>query len=98
MASGGNNVHITAKRGAASLLTVPLPFKPGMGKLFVNNGGDLEMGVKTYLMPTDEYLSTTTGLDAGVTIVDQSITIASGADVNVVGQDIHIEAHDNYQE
>jgi hypothetical protein len=98
MASGSNNVHITAKRGAAADLTVPLPFKPGMVKLYVNNAGALEVGVKTYLMTGDAYLSTTTGVDAGVTINDKSIVIANGADVNVVGEDIHIEAHDNYQE
>jgi hypothetical protein len=95
MASGASNIHITAKRGAAADLTVNLPFTPAMVKLYVASGGTIEQGVKTAMMAGSAYLSTSTGVDAGVTIGDRKITIANGADVNVAGADIHIIAYDS---
>lgn len=97
--SGSVNSHVTGAVGVAADITVHLPFTPGVVRMYVDNGaGGLEVGVKTYLMAGSAYLSTTTGTDAGVTIGDRQIVIANGADVNVVGETIHIIAEDNYQD
>lgn len=94
MASGGNNMHVTSKVGKSAEVVVHLPFTPRRVVMAVASGGAIEHGIKTSDMPTDEYLSTSTGVDAGVTIGDQRITLANGADINVAAGVISITAWD----
>jgi hypothetical protein len=88
--SGSTNIHTTTVIGAAADLTVGLPFTPKFVDIFVVTGGAIEHGKKTDSMAGSSYLSTTTGLDAGVTIGDKELTIANGADVNVAAATIYI--------
>jgi hypothetical protein len=88
--SGASNIHITTATGVAADLTIGLPFTPRYIDIFVASAGAIEHGKKTDAMAGSAYLSTTTGVDVGVTIGDKEIIIANGADVNVVAGTIHI--------
>jgi len=71
--------------GAATAITVYFDFVPARIELYtVAGGAAIEVGYKSNKMLTDSYYSTSTGIDAGVTInSDGSVTIANGADINV---------------
>jgi len=86
-----SHYHSSVKGKAGDVTVATCPFKPRTVKFFVNNGGALEVGYKSDDMEGDAYLSTSTGLDAGVTLTDTGFVIAAGADINVVGEDIHFE-------
>jgi len=87
------NCHICAFNGAAAEITVPLPFTPRHVEMYRANGGHIEHGLKTHMMSGSAYLSTSTGVDAGVTInSDHSLTIANGADINGAGVVTHVVA------
>jgi len=90
--SGASNLHIFTFVGKAAEVTVQLPFTPKLVTFAVASGGAIEHGVKTSDMATDAYLSTTTGIDAGVTIGDHKLTIANGADINVNTATVHGQA------
>jgi len=79
------NKHIFAFNGAAAELEIPLPFTPTHVEMWRVNAGAIEHGIKTNMMLTDAYMSTSTGDDAGVTIGTQKLTIANGADINAAG-------------
>ena len=97
--SGGTNTHVAAFTGAAADITLYPPFKPGVIRFTVASGGALIHGLKTYLMSGAAYLSTSTGVDAGVTInSDGSVLVANGADVNVNGGTVHVVFEDNFQD
>lgn len=94
MSSGAANVHYGTFVGAAGVITIDtLPFKPKAMQFFVASGGAIEQGYKTEDMAGDAYLSTSTGVDAGVTFnTDGSVTIANGADINVAAGTVHYRA------
>lgn len=94
MASGATNLQQKMVTGVAADITVPLDFTPRLVILSAVTGGTIEFGVKTAAMSGSAYQSTSTGTDAGVTIGDRELTIANGADVNVVGATIYIQAWD----
>jgi hypothetical protein len=96
--SGSTNTYVTMKRGAAADLEVHLPFVPGVVRMYVDDAGTLEVGIKTWMMSGDTYLSTTSGTDAGVTINGTVLEIANDADINVDDEDITIIAEDNFQD
>jgi hypothetical protein len=93
MASGASNKHYGSFVGAAAQIDIEtLPFKPRAMFFWVVVGGAIEHGVKFEEMLTDSYLSTTTGLDAGVTFnSDGTVTIANGADINSAGATTYYE-------
>lgn len=83
MASPGINRHIGSFVGKAAEITLYLPFTPRYIHFSVNNGGAAEFGVKTDEMSGNAYVSTSSGADTGVTISGSTVTIASGADINI---------------
>lgn len=92
MSSPGRNIAYKSFTGAAAEITVPLPFKPKMVKFYATGG---VWGIKVDGLPgmtLTNYLSNTAA-DTGVTINDDgSLTIASGADINVSGEEVYVEA------
>lgn len=93
MASGAMQVYFDTLTGAAADITVAkVPFRPRIIRILVNTGaGHIEHGYKNENMSGSAYLSTTTGIDAGVTITDTGFTLANGADVNINGYTVHYE-------
>ena len=96
MASGASNTHFGSFVGVAGDIEIEtLPFKPRVMKFWLATGGAIEHGVKFEEMLTDTYLSTTTGLDAGVTFnSDGTVTIANGADINSAGDTTYYECEE----
>jgi len=68
------------------------PFKPRTVKFYVDDGaGTIIVGYKTDDMASDAYLSSGTGVDAGVTLSNTGFTIAAAADLIVDGEKVYFE-------
>lgn len=81
----------TAKTGE-DIVVETCPFKPRTVKFYVDSGaGSVVVGYKTDEMAGDEYLSTGTGMDAGVTLSNKGFTIAAAADLIVDGEKVFFE-------
>jgi len=90
--ASGVGYHITQFTGVAANVTIELPFTPRIVRFAAPSGGAIEHGYKTDKMTGSAYLSTSTGTDAGVTIGAQQVVVANGADVNVAGATVEVEA------
>ena len=66
------------------------PFKPRTIKFRINNGGALEVGYKTDEMAGDAYMSTSSGVDAGVTLTDRGFEVAVAADIHIVAAGVKL--------
>lgn len=92
MASPSVSHYHGVVKGVAADITVNIcPFKPRTVKFFVDGGSAIEVGYKSDDMAGSTYLSTSTGIDAGVTLTNTGFVLANGADVNVAGADVHFE-------
>lgn len=92
MASGVTQKYNGSFVGAAALITIATcPFQPKVIRLFAASGGTIEQGYKSEEMTGDAYLSTSTGVDAGVTITSTGFTVANGADINVAAGTVYFE-------
>lgn len=76
---------------AADVTITKVPFRPKTVKFWTVTGGHIEHGYKSDAMSGSAYLSTTTGIDAGVTLSTSGFVVANGADVNVAAATVYYE-------
>ena len=91
MASGVQRFNGAFIGVAAEVNVAVVPFQPISIRFYVDGGSAMEHGFKHESMSGSDYLSTSTGTDAGVTINSDGFTVASGADINVATATVFYE-------